>query len=92
MNFKFLPIALVTIFLLVACGGNSEEDSTKEVKTEDIKTLVKDISSGSTDHQSASITSHQLTVTDSNNKEVVYDLSEEEFFVSIAPYINETHP
>jgi uncharacterized protein YcfL len=91
MKLKFFPIALVTLFSLVACSGNSE-DSAKQVNTEDIKTLVKDISSGTSDYPSASITSQQLTVTDSNNKEVVYDLTEGEFFVSIAPYINETHP
>src|SRR5699024_1991611 len=39
---------------------------------------------------SASITSHELVV-EEDNEELVYELPEEEFFVPIAPFINETH-
>jgi hypothetical protein len=30
-------------------------------------------------------------VTESNKSQLVYDLPENDFFVSIAPYINKTH-
>src|SRR5699024_5715029 len=41
---------------------------------------------------SASITSKELIVTEKDDSESVYPLPENEFFVSIAPFINETHP
>src|SRR5690625_7008855 len=41
---------------------------------------------------SDSITSEELIVTDSNDKETTYDLPEDEFFVSIAPFVETTHP
>lgn len=86
-------ILLVSVFL-AACGGKStnEESSSQVMKTEDIKTLVNDYSVGKIKDQSASITSEQLLVTDSDKKQYVYDLPEDEFFVSIAPYIDSTHP
>src|SRR5690606_31878820 len=38
-----------------------------------------------------SIHSHQLIVTN-DSKRTVYDLPEDEFFVSIAPFVDTTHP
>src|SRR5699024_12282143 len=35
--------------------------------------------------------SSDLLVVEEDNEELVYELPEEEFFVSIAPFINETH-
>jgi maltose-binding protein MalE len=89
----FASILLVSVFL-VACGGKSsnEESSSQVMETEDIKALVHDYSVGNIKDQSASITSEQLLVTDSDKKQYVYDLPEDEFFVSIAPYIDSTHP
>src|SRR5699024_9754641 len=46
----------------------------------------------SNDEVSASITSEELIVTDAKDKETTYDLPEDEFFVSIAPFVQETHP
>src|SRR5690606_6346024 len=35
---------------------------------------------------------HELIITDSKDKETTYDLPEDEFFVSIAPFVEVTHP
>ena len=70
----------------------NEGDSSKENETQNIKELVSGYSTGNIKAESASITSQQLIVTDSDGSESVYDLPENDFFVSIAPYANETHP
>jgi len=61
-------------------------------QTDDIKGLVANYSSNKTTVEKASITSQQLIVMDADANETVYALPEDEFFISIAPYINETHP
>lgn len=93
MKLKITAVALLAAALLVACGGENtnKENSSKET-TQNMKELVRDYSVGNIKNQSASITSTKLIVTDSNKKELVYDLPEDDFFVSIAPYVNETHP
>lgn len=84
---------LVSIFLAACSGGNANEDaSSKKGETENIKELVHDYSVGNIKDQTASITSKQLIVTESDDNQLIYDLPEDEFFVSIAPYVNETHP
>ncbi|SDN73832.1 CueP family metal-binding protein [Alkalicoccus daliensis] len=60
--------------------------------TDEIQSLVNDINAGTAAAHSASIDSHELVVKDDKNEGTHYDLSEEDFFVSIAPYLNETHP
>ncbi|MDR4887776.1 CueP family metal-binding protein [Fredinandcohnia sp. QZ13] len=81
---------LLLILLLAACNNSiSNEKEATEVK--DIKELVHDYSIGSFEDVSASITSHELIITDSNKKETAYDLPEDEFIVSIAPFVKETH-
>lgn len=77
--------------LLVACNSG-DDTSSNENESVDIKQLVNDYSTKSIENEKASITATQLIVTDEDNKETVYDLPEDEFFVSIAPYINDTHP
>ena len=57
-----------------------------------VRELVSDYSSNKTKEEKASITSQELIVMNSDETEVVYDLSGEDFFVSIAPYVTETHP
>lgn len=84
-------LLLVSISLLAACGSN-EEKTVTEKETANIKELVKDFTEGNIKDKSASITSNELIVTNSDETKEVYNLSEEEFFVSIAPYIYETHP
>lgn len=85
---------LLTIAVLVGCNkaGRNEEASLKEKELEQIKEFVSDYSLGTIKNESASITSEHLIVKKSNGDEEIYDLPEDEFFVSIAPYVNETHP
>jgi hypothetical protein len=88
----FVVIGLVSTMLLAACSGTDESNVTNGAEVENIKELVNDYSVGKINDQTASITSHQLIVTNSDKSQLTYDLPTEEFFVSIAPYINETHP
>ncbi len=86
-------ILLVSIVLAACSGGNAnEETSSKKDELENIKELVHDYSVGNIKDQNASITSKELIVTDSDENQLTYDLPDNEFFVSIAPYVNETHP
>lgn len=82
----FVVIGFMLI-LLVACDGNP----TNEKEEQNIKKMVHEYSVGNFDNVSASITSHELIVTDSDNTETSYDLPEEEFFISIAPFVEQTH-
>ncbi|CAM3888423.1 CueP family metal-binding protein [Lederbergia lenta] len=78
---------LLLIFMLVACNNSTLNETGKQ----DIKEMVNDYSVGSFDDVTASITSHELIVTDKGN-ETSFDLPKEDFFVSIAPFIEKTHP
>lgn len=80
-------IGLFLIFIAVGCDDNSARE-----EPENMKEAVQNYSIGDFDEDvSASITSKELIVSDSN-KEIAYDLPEDEFFVSIAPFVEETHP
>lgn len=92
MRFKFMIVTVLISFLLVACNGENSNEESISLEPEEIKELVNDYSVRNKTAESASITSTQLIITDSDAKESVYELPEEEFFVSIAPFINETHP
>src|SRR5699024_326015 len=82
-------LGLVLILTVAACS----DDASNEVETQDIKKKVQDYSVGDADEDiSASITSDELIVTDSDNKETTYNLPGDEFFVSIAPFVETTHP
>ncbi len=83
-----LGFAVLVILLIVA---NLQDGTTTNEATVDVKQLVEDYSLGKIQSQSASITSHQLIVTNSDKSQVTYDLPDEEFFVSIAPYVTGTH-
>ncbi len=89
-----LAITISILVFLAACNGNSEDETlnTAENAYDNIKELVDDYSGNTTTGKTASITSTELIVTDSDNNATAYDLPAEEFFVSIAPFINETHP
>lgn len=82
-------IGLITIVLVAYLFALNRED---EQETVDIEQLVHDFSVGNSQDQTASITSEQLIVTNSDENQVSYDLPEDKFFVSIAPYIEGTHP
>lgn len=79
--------ALIFLFVVTGCANEPES-----LEGKDIKELVQYYSAGDFDNVSASITSHELIVTDQNGKEEVYPLPEDEFFVSIAPFYEQTHP
>lgn len=83
----FAALGLSLILLLAACtnSASNEQDAL------DIKEMVHEYSVGSFDDVTASITSHELIVTD-NGKETSFKLPAEDFFVSIAPFIENTHP
>ncbi|QKY69322.1 CueP family metal-binding protein [Lentibacillus sp. CBA3610] len=81
-------IGLLLIFIVAACG----EGTQNEKEAQNIKEMVEEYSTSESDDISASITSHELIVTDSESNETSYELPEDEFFVSIAPYANQTHP
>ncbi|AOV06404.1 CueP family metal-binding protein [Sporosarcina ureilytica] len=79
---------LLLSFMLVACSN----DSSGESVVKDIKEKVHEYSVGSfEDDVTASITSHELIVNE-KGKETAFDLPSDEFFVSIAPFVETTHP
>lgn len=80
-------LSLLLVLLVSACGEHEAIDR----ETQNIKKMVHDYSVGNSDDESASITSKELLVK-GEDKETVYDLPEDEFFVSIAPFITNTHP
>src|SRR5690625_1074421 len=84
----YTAIVLIVMLFLVACQHSKTVDDSDL----DIKELVHDYTIGEfdPDNISASINSHQLIVQE-NDDEKIYDLPEDEFFVSIAPFISETH-
>lgn len=97
----FVALGLTASMLLSACGANDESESNgttgeNNVATEnealDIKQLVNDYSVGNLEAESTSINSHQLIVKNGDDQQETYALPEDEFFVSIAPYIDQTHP
>jgi hypothetical protein len=98
MKRTIFAIGLAASMLLAGCASSDEGNVTAEPETaapnevQDIKKLVNDYSVGNIEDQKAAINSHQLIVTDSDESQVTYDLPEDEFFVSIAPYIDSTHP
>ncbi|RPF53461.1 CueP family metal-binding protein [Aquisalibacillus elongatus] len=88
MKLKLVLAILSISVILAGCG----QDASSNENDVDIKQLVKDYSTDEITEGSASITSEQLITQDPDGNEQVYDLPEDEFFVSIAPYVNQTHP
>lgn len=93
MKSKILAVGLLASIVLAGCGGNANvKNTSKEKEPQNIKALVQSYSANKTSNQSASITPQQLIVTKSNGSKTVYALPKDDFFVSIAPYVNQTHP
>lgn len=93
MRKQLFFICVASIIALSGCGSQqSENKGIIESESVNIKQLVSDYSSGNIEDQSASINSTQLIVTKQNNSQLTYALPKDEFFVSIAPYIEQTHP
>lgn len=79
--------------MLGACSsGDESKESVTGDTIIDIEQLVHDYSVSSFEDVSASITSTELIVTDSSDEESRYDLPVDKFFLSIAPYVEQTHP
>lgn len=90
---KYIFFIIIVLVLLGACySGDESTESVTGDTIIDIEQLVHDYSVSSFEDVSASITSTELIVTDSSDEESRYDLPEDKFFLSIAPYVEQTHP
>lgn len=83
-------IAISALLIIINIGKDQNEP--KAAENMNIKQIVYDYSSGGIIDESASITSQKLIVTRNDGTEKNYNLPEDEFFVSIAPYVENTHP
>lgn len=88
-------ILLSTLAITVSLGiiimtGCSNVNSYRN-EAANIKQLVNDYNTRTLTADIVSVTSHQLIVTDEGSKKT-FNLPEDEFYVSIAPYVNQTHP
>lgn len=92
MKLKMIGMLLFVSALIAGCSSENGNNEVETASATDIKKLVQDYTTGNAEATSASITSSELIVTDENQKVTTYDLPDNEFFVSIAPFINETHP
>lgn len=92
MKSKIVLSAFLATSLLAACSAGESNKGASQQEDVNVKDLVQEYSSVKMEDQSASITSTELIIKDENGKETAYDLTGEDFFVSIAPYVNETHP
>ncbi len=91
MKLKMFAAAGLISLLLTGCGTD-ESKAPQESEEVDVKELVGEYSAAKPANESASITATELIVKDGDGNETAYDLPEDEFFVSIAPYENQTHP
>lgn len=78
--------------LLSGCTDGKQGKEGIARPAEEIKQMVKALSTDKLSAEDASITSHQLIVTNTDQSKTAYALPKDEFFVSIAPYLNDTHP
>ncbi|GAB2532338.1 CueP family metal-binding protein [Gracilibacillus alcaliphilus] len=85
MKNRFVFLCMMLLIFLAACN-NGEQSA--EV---DIKSLINDYSTDQKEAVSASVNATQLLV-DNGEQQEQYELPEDEFFVSIAPFVEETHP
>lgn len=77
------------LFIAAGCGG---QDAPAKMDDETLKRLVADLAAGKAAAAAASISSTELIITGEDGKRTVYGLPKDEFFVSIAPYYETTHP
>ncbi|WP_042201354.1 CueP family metal-binding protein [Paenibacillus camerounensis] len=79
-------------FFYAGNGSRDDANSGTALDATALKQLVQDYSSRTLTAESASISSTQLVVQETDGKSATYSLPEDEFFVSIAPYVTKTHP
>ncbi len=93
---KFIAIGLIAVVVAVGVGiylfSGGDKKTAHHENSKDIKQLVQDYSMRKITAQSASITSQQLIVTAEDSAKTTFDLPEDEFFLSIAPFVENTHP
>lgn len=90
-------IAAVGIYMY---AGSREKDAAEvagtpagtQMASQELKQMVADYSARTLTSESASITSTQLIVDSGTPSEATYNLPEDEFFLSVAPYVENTHP
>lgn len=94
MKKRLIITLLFSTFMLASCDNSitQTDKATGNTKDDNIKELIEEYSGDKTTKQSASVTATELIITEDDGEETTYDLPEDEFFVSIAPFINETHP
>src|SRR5699024_1940859 len=80
----------LTMVVLAACGGEVANQAETNLDTDGLKDLVNDYTVDNLEPDSGSITFHGVVVVE-DDEEFGYEFHEEEFFVSMAPFINETH-
>lgn len=90
MKKKWLFLFVLLILPLVGCQTDEGKD-VHHGEVDDIKSLVHEYSVGYFPNETASITAHELIIIDQDGAKNIYDLPEDEFFVSIAPFITQTH-
>ncbi|KUP04450.1 hypothetical protein Q73_15535 [Bacillus coahuilensis m2-6] len=91
-RFSLYFVLTILTGILAACGGNDSQESSSGMNSSDVKDLVHQYSIGELQAENASITSEYLMVTEEDGSDKTYLLPEDEFFVSIAPFENNTHP
>ena len=84
MKKYIMPLLIGVIFMLAGCNNDSVSNESN------IKEMVTELSASNI-VESASINDKTLIVEDDGDEDI-YNLPEDEFFVSIAPYISYTHP
>ncbi|WP_062349931.1 CueP family metal-binding protein [Bacillus kwashiorkori] len=86
-----IAIAVVAIggYMVFSSFGN---DSASDIPSDDVKQLVAEYSANTKTNLAASITSNELILIEKNGKKQTFDLPKDEFFVSIAPFYEQTHP
>lgn len=93
IRFTGILVVIAAIALVIwLMNGKDQDTDIPQTADMDIKQLVEFYSANQTFKGSASITSEELIVTHENGRKEVYELPEDEFFVSIAPYVEQTHP
>lgn len=94
MKLRVIITLFLSVFFIVGCSNtNINNNETKQSpETNDVKELIAKYSGDFTTEESASVTGTELIITDETGKENSYPLPEDEFFVSIAPFKDITHP
>ncbi|WP_379159736.1 CueP family metal-binding protein [Paenibacillus sp. sgz5001063] len=102
MRKKFLVaagiVAVIAIGTYTLAESTDKNESGKlntvavNMDTASFKQMVQSFSMRTAQAESASISSTQLIVKESDTKSTTYSLPKDEFFVSIAPYVEKTHP